>query len=141
MGKQLCWAVLVSFYFLELIKAVLIVKLFDCDKKAISSIFSLRMPWQGNKENMIDRFDVRAHLDYIPEISHRNSDDELDADELRENRIANYERYRILIQNDFLKSNFYCSFRFVLPEFSSYRIKCLFAAKNVQRLKHNPCIT
>ena len=99
------------------------------------------MPWQGNKENMIDRFDVRAHLDYIPEISHRNSDDELDADELRENRIANYERYRILIQNDFLKSNFYCSFRFVLPEFSSYRIKCLFASKNVQRLKHNPCIT
>lgn len=26
-----------------------------------------RMPWQGQTDNMIDRFDVRAHLDYIPE--------------------------------------------------------------------------
>ena len=25
------------------------------------------MPWQGNSDNMIDRFDVRAHLDFIPE--------------------------------------------------------------------------
>lgn len=25
-----------------------------------------RMPWQGDTNNMIDRFDVRAHLDYIP---------------------------------------------------------------------------
>ncbi|XP_063049944.1 CLK4-associating serine/arginine rich protein-like, partial [Engraulis encrasicolus] len=24
------------------------------------------MPWQGDVNNMIDRFDVRAHLDYIP---------------------------------------------------------------------------
>jgi len=24
------------------------------------------MPWQGDTNNMIDRFDVRAHLDYIP---------------------------------------------------------------------------
>ncbi|KAF3847664.1 hypothetical protein F7725_020692 [Dissostichus mawsoni] len=24
------------------------------------------MPWQGDANNMIDRFDVRAHLDYIP---------------------------------------------------------------------------
>ncbi|XP_059420287.1 CLK4-associating serine/arginine rich protein-like [Carassius carassius] len=24
------------------------------------------MPWQGDTSNMIDRFDVRAHLDYIP---------------------------------------------------------------------------
>ncbi|PKU28332.1 clk4-associating serine arginine rich protein [Limosa lapponica baueri] len=27
---------------------------------------SRRMPWQGDTNNMIDRFDVRAHLDYIP---------------------------------------------------------------------------
>ena len=26
-----------------------------------------RMPWQGQTDNMIDRFDVRAHLDHIPE--------------------------------------------------------------------------
>lgn len=24
------------------------------------------MPWQGDTNNMIDRFDVRAHLDHIP---------------------------------------------------------------------------
>lgn len=29
-------------------------------------ILSKRMPWQGDVNNMIDRFDVRAHLDYIP---------------------------------------------------------------------------
>ncbi|CAB4059994.1 SFRS16 [Lepeophtheirus salmonis] len=40
------------------------------------------MPWQGQKDNLIDRFDGRAHLDFIPEVN---------------------ERYRILIQNDFLK--------------------------------------
>ena len=63
------------------------------------------MPWQGQKENLIDRFDVRAHLDIIPEISRRDSQDEdLDRDQLRELRDTNYERYRILIQNDFLKS-------------------------------------
>ena len=26
-----------------------------------------RMPWQGQPDNLIDRFDVRAHLDIIPE--------------------------------------------------------------------------
>ena len=30
-----------------------------------------RMPWQGQTDNMIDRFDVRAHLDYIPEKAAR----------------------------------------------------------------------
>jgi len=71
------------------------------------------MPWQGNKENMIDRFDGRAHLDYIPDIVHRESDEELDRDELREQRLANYERYRILVQNDFLKSNIW-----IVPAFN-----------------------
>lgn len=28
-----------------------------------------RMPWQGDTNNMIDRFDVRAHLDYIPDYT------------------------------------------------------------------------
>ncbi|KAM4642337.1 CLK4-associating serine/arginine rich protein isoform 2-T2 [Discoglossus pictus] len=58
------------------------------------------MPWQGDTSNMIDRFDVRAHLDYIPEYrppllttisSEQESDD----------RKCNYERYRGLVQNDF----------------------------------------
>ncbi|XP_069631550.1 CLK4-associating serine/arginine rich protein-like isoform X3 [Haliaeetus albicilla] len=58
------------------------------------------MPWQGDVNNMIDRFDVRAHLDYIPmytppllnPISPEQESDE---------RKCNYERYRGLVQNDF----------------------------------------
>ena len=57
------------------------------------------MPWQGDSEVLIDRFDGRAHLDYIPE--HKSSPDVLPPTELEE-RQANYERYRILVQNEFL---------------------------------------
>jgi hypothetical protein len=32
------------------------------------------MPWQGDTDNMIDRFDVRAHLDIIPEVSSRSQE-------------------------------------------------------------------
>jgi hypothetical protein len=32
-------------------------------------LFLLRMPWQGDTNNMIDRFDVRAHLDHIPDYT------------------------------------------------------------------------
>ncbi|XP_078287180.1 CLK4-associating serine/arginine rich protein isoform X2 [Rhinoraja longicauda] len=58
------------------------------------------MPWQGDTNNMIDRFDVRAHLDYVPEyippfLSALSP--EIDNDE----RKCNYERYRGLVQNDF----------------------------------------
>ncbi|XP_032870252.1 CLK4-associating serine/arginine rich protein [Amblyraja radiata] len=58
------------------------------------------MPWQGDTNNMIDRFDVRAHLDYIPEYTPpflTALSPELDNDE----RKCNYERYRGLVQNDF----------------------------------------
>ena len=40
----------------------------------MSFILCYRMPWQGNKDILIDRFDVRAHLDYIAEVT--NNDDE-----------------------------------------------------------------
>ncbi|CAG5119808.1 unnamed protein product [Candidula unifasciata] len=56
------------------------------------------MPWQGDFNNMIDRFDVRANLDHIPEYvpdRHRVSDSN-DEDE----RHANYERYRTLVENE-----------------------------------------
>lgn len=57
------------------------------------------MPWQGDTNNMIDRFDVRAHLDYIPEVRIP----EIPPEELSpEERQCNYERYRILAQNVFL---------------------------------------
>ncbi|KAM6289236.1 LOW QUALITY PROTEIN: CLK4-associating serine/arginine rich protein [Aegotheles albertisi] len=58
------------------------------------------MPWQGDTNNMIDRFDVRAHLDHIPLytpplLSPTPPEQELDE------RKCNYERYRGLVQNDF----------------------------------------
>lgn len=34
-----------------------------------SCLSHLRMPWQGDTNNMIDRFDVRAHLDHIPDYT------------------------------------------------------------------------
>uniref|UniRef100_A0A8K9XBR9 CLK4-associating serine/arginine rich protein n=1 Tax=Oncorhynchus mykiss TaxID=8022 RepID=A0A8K9XBR9_ONCMY len=58
------------------------------------------MPWQGDANNMIDRFDVRAHLDFIltytpPLLSTATPEQE------SEERKCNYERYRGLVQNDF----------------------------------------
>eukprot|EP00095_Tigriopus_kingsejongensis_P002909 maker-scaffold336_size202805-snap-gene-1.44 protein:Tk02909 transcript:maker-scaffold336_size202805-snap-gene-1.44-mRNA-1 annotation:"splicing arginine serine-rich 16" len=60
------------------------------------------MPWQGDKEIMIDRFDVRAHLDYIPDVK-ANASDDFDQESEKRLREINYERYRILVQNDFVK--------------------------------------
>lgn len=59
----------------------------------------IRMPWQGNEENLIDRFDVRAHLDWIPDASQSL---EVDIALTSEDRHINYERYRIIVQNEFL---------------------------------------
>lgn len=56
------------------------------------------MPWQGHADNMIDRFDVRAHLDFIPAVAKSTEPDELSQEE----RQCNYESFRILAQNDFL---------------------------------------
>lgn len=60
------------------------------------------MPWMGDKNIQIDRFDVRAHLDSIQEYKADKSKSNLDSEEDREQRKVNYERYRILIQNDYL---------------------------------------
>lgn len=60
----------------------------------------VRMPWQGNEEIMIDRFDARAHLDFIRELKKDDEDEVLSYEE----RQLNYERYRILVQNEFLTS-------------------------------------
>uniref|UniRef100_A0AAR5P7M8 Suppressor of white apricot N-terminal domain-containing protein n=1 Tax=Dendroctonus ponderosae TaxID=77166 RepID=A0AAR5P7M8_DENPD len=58
---------------------------------------AVMMPWQGNENNLIDRFDVRAHLDHIPPVQK----DE-DNDTSQEERQLNYERYRIIAQNAYL---------------------------------------
>lgn len=58
---------------------------------------AVMMPWQGQADNLIDRFDVRAHLDYIPPLK-KEQETELSQEE----RQLNYERYRIIAQNSFL---------------------------------------
>ncbi|VDM25674.1 unnamed protein product [Toxocara canis] len=55
--------------------------------------------WQGDPQVLIDRFDARSHLDFIGEVirdddEHRPS---VDVEELQ----CEYERYRILILNEF----------------------------------------
>nr|CAD7201433.1 unnamed protein product [Timema douglasi] len=58
------------------------------------------MPWQGHQDILVDRFDVRAHLDYIPEnVTLEQASNETLS---KEDRLTNYERYRIIVQNDFL---------------------------------------
>lgn len=57
------------------------------------------MPWQGHADNLIDRFDVRAHLDYIPSVTKLEPTSE---EPSQEERQCNYESFRILAQNDFL---------------------------------------
>ncbi len=52
------------------------------------------MPWQGDKSVMIDRFDVRAHLDYIPEPLFAQTDKSVNSSEEKQ---LNYERYRTLV--------------------------------------------
>ena len=59
------------------------------------------MPWRGDKDSMIDRFDVRAHLDEIPKYDHSNKVVST-PEEQWEERQVNYERYRIIIQNVFM---------------------------------------
>ncbi|XP_034660631.1 CLK4-associating serine/arginine rich protein isoform X2 [Drosophila subobscura] len=60
------------------------------------------VPWQGQQDNLIDRFDVRAHLDHIPPVGKGGEGGDADTDMTAEERQLNYERYRILAQNDFL---------------------------------------
>lgn len=61
---------------------------------------AVMMPWQGQMDNLIDRFDGRAYLDIdrIPVVPKTKEAEDISADE----RHCNYERYRILAQNDFL---------------------------------------
>lgn len=61
-------------------------------------LYDYSVPWQGQQDNLIDRFDVRAHLDYIPPVIKPQEPEDISVEE----RQCNYERYRILAQNDFL---------------------------------------
>lgn len=70
-------------------------------KQAIKSLVA----WQGDKNVTIDRFDVRATLTSIPkEKSQPRDTSVLDIEEsLYMKKLINYERYRLLIQNDLNK--------------------------------------
>ncbi|KAK6109282.1 Alternative splicing regulator family protein [Brugia pahangi] len=60
---------------------------------------SILRRWQGDPNILIDRFDVRAHMDYIPETKSDdiNKRSAVDVEELQ----CEYERYRILVLNEF----------------------------------------
>lgn len=55
------------------------------------------MKWMD--DIVIDRFDVRAHLDHIPPQQPKKDEDEPATKESSE---ISYERYRVVIQNEFL---------------------------------------
>ncbi|XP_062523526.1 CLK4-associating serine/arginine rich protein-like [Corticium candelabrum] len=59
------------------------------------------IPWQGDHEVLIDKYDARQWLDFIPEtsLSRENDDGDIDPEEQK----FNYERYRTLVQSDFLQ--------------------------------------
>lgn len=59
---------------------------------------------------MIDRFDARAHLDFIREPKKEDEDEMVSYEE----RQLNYERYRILVQNEFLTSKRFADLFLVL---------------------------
>ncbi|XP_043220146.1 CLK4-associating serine/arginine rich protein-like, partial [Amphibalanus amphitrite] len=59
------------------------------------------MSWQGDSEVLIDRFDGRAHLDMISDVRAPPGTSDLDGLEQAEADQINFERYRILVQNEF----------------------------------------
>ncbi|KAK5986785.1 Splicing factor [Trichostrongylus colubriformis] len=55
--------------------------------------------WQGDPSVMIDRFDVRSHLDFIPPVKKKSL--EPDSEDEKLEMICDFERYRVLIINEF----------------------------------------
>ncbi|GMS78964.1 hypothetical protein PENTCL1PPCAC_1139, partial [Pristionchus entomophagus] len=58
-------------------------------------------PWQGDSKIMIDRFDARSHLDHIQKPKHRELPK--DSPEAKMEILCDFERYRILIINEYRK--------------------------------------
>uniref|UniRef100_A0A914VGF1 Suppressor of white apricot N-terminal domain-containing protein n=1 Tax=Plectus sambesii TaxID=2011161 RepID=A0A914VGF1_9BILA len=69
--------------------------------RAAESSNSLRK-WQGDETVLIDRFDARAHLEIIPEYKPSKDDILSDQEEASESKFM-YERYRVLVINEFQK--------------------------------------
>ncbi|KAI3422425.1 hypothetical protein GPALN_012936 [Globodera pallida] len=60
--------------------------------------------WQGDPNILIDRFDVRVYLDSIPETASNSTQKNMPKDDVIELQCY-YERYRILVFNEFRKVN------------------------------------
>ncbi|KAF8381919.1 hypothetical protein PRIPAC_71061, partial [Pristionchus pacificus] len=58
-------------------------------------------PWQGDGKVLIDRFDARSHLDHILKPTHREV--AKDSPEAKMEILCDFERYRILIINEYRK--------------------------------------
>ncbi|RMZ96342.1 CLK4-associating serine arginine rich, partial [Brachionus plicatilis] len=63
---------------------------------------SIMTKWRGDEEVLIDRFDVRSHLDFLPEHDDQKEKKNLKESEKNEERMLNFERYRTLVQNEAL---------------------------------------
>ena len=70
------------------------------DAHEIEAASSALMPWQGDRTNLIDRFDVRAHLDMIPEPDHSSLLREEPGESAVVDQKCHYERWRTLATND-----------------------------------------
>ncbi|CAD5122146.1 DgyrCDS10594 [Dimorphilus gyrociliatus] len=75
------------------------------DQTVYENAESTLVPWQNDPNLIIDRFDVRAHLDFIPDDQNSADDGILPSKEADEENKCNYERYRILVQNEFAGVN------------------------------------
>lgn len=60
--------------------------------------------WQGDPTILIDRFDVRVHLEQISEVTNKKTKNNVLKDDIEELQ-CEYERYRILVFNEFCKAN------------------------------------
>ena len=69
------------------------------DAAEIEIAASALMPWQGDKTNLIDRFDVRANLDIIVEPGNMTISSEA-AETAVIDQKCQYERWRTLATND-----------------------------------------
>ncbi|VDM55686.1 unnamed protein product [Angiostrongylus costaricensis] len=69
-----------------------------CIAKAAEDKNILRK-WQGDPTVLIDRFDVRAHLDFISPVKKKSV--EPDSEDEKQELICDFERYRVLIINEF----------------------------------------
>ncbi|CAF0958562.1 unnamed protein product [Adineta ricciae] len=72
------------------------------DPAVATAAESTLTPWRDDESTLIDRFDVRSHLDIIDEYSLRTQQGSelLTETEQNEERLCNYERYRVLIHNE-----------------------------------------